>query len=319
MKKILIISANRLGDSILSSGLIDYFNKKYKNVKVTFVCGEVPYELFKYCSNISKVISLKKKKYSVHWIILWLKVFLNFWDEIIDLRGTALSFFLMRKSKKIYFGKIKNLHKVISISNLVSNSIIEPKLFIKENIKKSHSFNELTLLSKKKKIIAISASANWIGKKWPISKYISLIKGLKKTSLFNQSIFILLGSKSERNELNFICTKINNIDIINLAGSMTLNEIYLILKKCKLFIGNDSGLMHLSAVSGINTIGLFGPSDIVQYSPWGINNLTISTPLSPYELMGKKSFSYKNESSLMNSLNVDFVKRKIISYYKSLK
>ena len=31
------------------------------------------------------------------------------------------------------------------------------------------------------------------------------------------------------------------------------------MKQSKLFIGNDSGLMHLSALAGIPTVGLFGP------------------------------------------------------------
>ena len=60
MKKILIISSNRLGDSILSSGLNKFF--KDKNYSVTFACGPLPYGLFKFCGNIDKIFSFKKKK-----------------------------------------------------------------------------------------------------------------------------------------------------------------------------------------------------------------------------------------------------------------
>ena len=62
MKKILIISSNRLGDCILSSGLNKFFKEKYNNVELTFVCGEVPSQLFRYCNNIDKLINLEKKK-----------------------------------------------------------------------------------------------------------------------------------------------------------------------------------------------------------------------------------------------------------------
>ena len=54
-KKILIISSNRLGDAILSSGLNEYFTKM-GNSKLTFVCGPIPSELFRYCQNINKLI-----------------------------------------------------------------------------------------------------------------------------------------------------------------------------------------------------------------------------------------------------------------------
>jgi ADP-heptose:LPS heptosyltransferase len=37
----------------------------------------------------------------------------------------------------------------------------------------------------------------------------------------------------------------------------------------RLFIGNDSGAMHLAAAAGAPTIGLFGPSDDRLYAPWG--------------------------------------------------
>ena len=62
MKKILIISSNRLGDSILTSGLINYYRSKYKNTKITFACGELPSLLFKYCNKIEKGIVVKKGK-----------------------------------------------------------------------------------------------------------------------------------------------------------------------------------------------------------------------------------------------------------------
>ena len=63
MKRVLIISSNRLGDTILSSGLNYYFKNKYKDTQVTFVCGEVPHDLFKYCKDVDIIIPLKKKNF----------------------------------------------------------------------------------------------------------------------------------------------------------------------------------------------------------------------------------------------------------------
>src|SRR5439155_23525501 len=41
------------------------------------------------------------------------------------------------------------------------------------------------------------------------------------------------------------------------------------LRQARLFIGNDSGTMHLAAAAGAPTLGLFGPSDERRYAPWG--------------------------------------------------
>ena len=52
-------------------------------------------------------------------------------------------------------------------------------------------------------------------------------------------------------------------------GKVDLLTAYACLKHARLFIGNDSGLMHLAAAAGAPTLGLFGPSDDRLYAPWG--------------------------------------------------
>ena len=321
MKKILIISSNRLGDCILSSGVIDYYRKHYKNSEITYVCGTVPYELFIRCDNIKKVIELKKRKFSIHWIYLWLKVFPNFWDCIIDLRGTIISFLLLSKKRAFYSGinKNKHLHKVVSISQILSSKILEPCIKISEkkiSIKKNISF-----IKKKKKqsnLIAIAPSANWEGKKWPKEKFTQLIKELIKSNKFKNPKFLLFGSVNEKNDANSISMKFSNNKIINFSGSLKLDEIFIILKYCDLFIGNDSGLMHLAASANIPTVGLFGPSDITQYHPWGKNTLAIRTPKSPEELMNTEDFSYKKKKSLMCGLELKTVKKEVLDFFINL-
>ena len=109
-KNILIISSNRLGDSIMSSGLHQFFKKEATN-KVTLVCGKVPSELFKYCENIDHLITLNKRKFAYHWFLLWLKLIFIKWEYIIDLRGTGISLFLFSKYKYIYKKKKSNKEK----------------------------------------------------------------------------------------------------------------------------------------------------------------------------------------------------------------
>ena len=106
-KNILIISSNRLGDSIMSSGLHQFFKKDDAN-KVTLVCGKVPSELFKHCKNIDHLIPLNKRKFAYHWFSLWFKLIFIKWEYIIDLRGTGISLFLLSKNKYIYKKKKKS-------------------------------------------------------------------------------------------------------------------------------------------------------------------------------------------------------------------
>ncbi|MBD23285.1 MAG: hypothetical protein CL572_06475 [Alphaproteobacteria bacterium] len=178
MKKVLIISSNRLGDSILSSGLNKFF--KDKGFQVTFVCGPLPFNLFKFCRNIEKIISLKKNKFSIHWLYLWSRVILNFWDYVIDLRGSAVGFFLFTKKRLIYKNLVNSeLHKTKSISSLVSKKNLPPNINL-DLKKKIKNVEIIKLLTKKyKSYILVAPCANWIGKTWPIERFAKLILKLK--------------------------------------------------------------------------------------------------------------------------------------------
>ena len=127
----------------------------------------------------------------------------------------------------------------------------------------------------------------------------------------------MFGSNDEKSDAKKIKSYFNN-EIIDLVGVLNFNEIFIILKKCNLFIGNDSGLMHLAAVTGIPTVGLFGPSDINQYHPWGNKTLAISTPETPEYLMNAENFSHKKTQTLMGSLKVSKVEREVMNFYKKM-
>ena len=62
---------------------------------------------------------------------------------------------------------------------------------------------------------------------------------------------------------------------INIAGKTTLTQLASILQACNVFIGNDSGPMHLAAAVGTQTIGLYGPGDPTRFGPAGERCQTI--------------------------------------------
>ena len=62
------------------------------------------------------------------------------------------------------------------------------------------------------------------------------------------------------------------IDISNTAvflARLSLTEVLQILSSADVFVGNDSGITHLAAAIGTETIALFGPTDSAVYRPLG--------------------------------------------------
>ena len=153
-------------------------------------------------------------------------------------------------------------------------------------------------------------------KTWPIDRFVTLIKKLRENKIFSKSKFIIIGAADEKNEKKLLNNK--NINLLDLVGKIDLIEMYNLMQKSNLFIGNDSGLMHLAALAKVPTIGLFGPSDLKKYRPFGIKTLQLKVQ-NFNELMGYEGFNPKKVNSLMTSLKVSRVYAKIIKFYKGLK
>ena len=71
-----------------------------------------------------------------------------------------------------------------------------------------------------------------------------------------------------------------------------------------MFIGNDTGLMHIAAAVGTPTLGLFGPSPVSQYAPWGPHTAVVRS-VDPPEAMFGPGFDHRTTDTLMDGLTVD--------------
>ncbi len=111
---ILFITSSRIGDAVLSSGLLDYMAVTWPQSKITIACGPLAVSLFEGLPNVEEVISLKKQKHNKHWIALWKHVVNKKWDMVVDLRNSAVSRLIFSKKRYIFGNHIdKGVHKVL--------------------------------------------------------------------------------------------------------------------------------------------------------------------------------------------------------------
>jgi heptosyltransferase-2 len=78
---------------------------------------------------------------------------------------------------------------------------------------------------------------------------------------------ILLGSSTEQELLQHISRLITFSRVLIPEGT-SLTQTAALIKRCQLFIGNDSGLMHVAAALGIPVVAVFGPGTPVTTAPW---------------------------------------------------
>lgn len=79
---------------------------------------------------------------------------------------------------------------------------------------------------------------------------------------------ILLGSREEI-ELGEIIRRTATSRLIDSIGKTTLRQAGALIKKCRIVVSNDSGLMHVAVAIGVPTVGIFGPTDFVRSGQFG--------------------------------------------------
>ena len=304
--KILIICSNLIGDTILSSGVFNYLARENSKAKFTFVIGPTAEPLLKNFNMVERVITIKKREFNFHWIEILKQCFGTKWDIVVDFRSSLLSFFLTKR-KTYIFKKNENFHHVRQLnksfgfdcSNLYIHTSANEEKEVEKKIDKQNTY------------FVIFPGGNWRPKIWPVEKYNTL---LKKISSKNQNIkFIFVGSNIEKNlYYNKLISGIDLEFIVDLFGStLTLTAAY--MKKSNLFIGNDSGLMHLATACNLPTIALFGPTNDIVYGPWGEKNIVIRTKEN-YNYF--KKIKINRNISYMNSITPEdvYVEIKSLGY-----
>ncbi|MCL2474280.1 MAG: glycosyltransferase family 9 protein [Alphaproteobacteria bacterium] len=275
--KILFITSNRLGDAVLSSGVLSYLLTTYPKAEFTIVHGAYCGDLFTAVPRLEKLIVLKKQKFNKHWLMLYLKCFTTRWDLVVDLRNSIVSRLLFSKETKILSKRLEKLHKVEENASILGIDYVpEPEIWIDPKVEKEVN----QLIPDNIPIIAICPTANWVHKQLPMESWLTLIPMLLKDGF---SIMIL-SSAEEQNQLEPLFQIIPTDKLIPVIGK-NIQFACACIKKAKAYIGNDSGLMHIAAALKVPTIGLFGPGYPEHYAPYGTHCAVVKTKESREELL----------------------------------
>lgn len=265
--KILFITSTYLGDAVLSTGLLHEILKTHPKAHLTIACGPVPAPLFQAIPQLEKCFLIEKKKLSFHWLKLWFQVVGTSWDLVVDLRGTGIGHFIRAKHKKIWRSSKVPILKARQIADWYGLKV-PPYNYVWTS--PQNKAEACALLPDGHTYIAFSPTANWDKKCWPSALFSELgQKLINDHKRFPKLKILILGAPAQADHVIPLIQSLPSKNIVNLVGIVSLPTLAECLKKCTLFVGNDSGLMHLAAACATPTVGLFGPSPVSIYGPWG--------------------------------------------------
>ncbi len=311
---ILFITANRLGDAVLSTGILGALIDRYPASRITVACGAMAASLFTPIPHVVRVIAMTKQPYHGHWRKLWRETVDTRWDLVVDLRNTLVSRLLRRTKLIVFHGPKPRQHMVEGLAALLD---IEPSRAAPRIWLDALSIERVADDKPAGPLLAMAPGANTAGKRWPSERYAALArKLLSPDGLFADSTLVLLGSADERSVVQPILDAIPAERIIDLVGGTDPLLAAAWLTAADFYIGNDSGLTHLAAAAGAPTLALFGPGIPIRYRPWGVSAAYLIANDDPDRTVDLCKISHAAAVAEMEKLSVEDVCRAVEVLYK---
>lgn len=270
--RILFVTANRLGDAVLSTGLLDYLIRTLPMARITVACGPVAEGVFQRMPNLERIVVLTKQPFGLHWLPLWRIAVTRWWGLVVDIRGSGLSWLVPTMHRAVM--RPGSGHKSLQLARVLGLDHI-PLPVVWYSAEDSAIASRLRPTDRP--VIVLAPTANWAPKVWPPERFVTVFRRLAATHMQGAVPAVIAGpGETEAAMARPVLQALSNA--IDLVGRLSLPEIAAFLARSNLFIGNDSGLMHLAAASGAPTLGLFGPTNAAEYSPAGRRASALAGP-----------------------------------------
>jgi len=266
--RILIVKLDEIGDMVNAVPVFQELKKKYPAASQTLWCK--PF-----------VKSLMEPMLAIDHIVLSKKELSGKYDLIIELRGTfeSIAYALLhppqyrldRASIRLKNKLNKGVHPHEVFTNL---QIIEPllnKIPSEPSILLSFSPSDIITAqqfltgNQINRFAVFHCGARKKLRQWKEANFIQAANYLKKEHALD---IIFAGDETD---IPMISRMQSALDFksYSVANSFSLSAFGALCKQAQVFLGNESGPLHIAAASGCSVLGLFGPGEPKVFYPWG--------------------------------------------------
>lgn len=265
-KSILVIKLDEIGDMAYSLHIFEYLNSEFNNIPITVLCKPFVKPLVENIPNVKSII---------HDI-----PYRNKFDLIIELRGNWQTLFYAIKNKpkmRLDRGTVRVFNKFTGkkLHEIYTNyEIIKPLLKNKTEFKypkinidiKSIEYTEKFITENNLNNYAVlHCGARKVLRQWGTANYAAILKIL--INKYNLQI-VFAGTEEDEIVINNIIA-LSNADAIICTKNFSLLNFAYLTQKAKIFIGNESGPLHIAALMDTPLIGIYGPGIKDVFYPIG--------------------------------------------------
>lgn len=315
-REIVLLRLDHIGDLILTSALLRELRSCFSDSHITLVVSNGNTELAQECPYVNEVLTVPspkgprilanissfpsalkfaRKHFSERSIDL---VISPRWGP--DLYGATTINALIAAKEKIWFSSLSSRSK--SFQNFGFDRFYTRSLVSKTELHEvPRSFEILEALghvpirsdlelwigqadldfarrvlqdskSRRRFLVALAVGANAAKRKWPVERFLEVSRSLKKS---HDALFLLVGSALDEPVIGYLANELGESVIFR--ETVSLPRISAIIAGCSLFVGNDSGPMHIAAAAGVPVVAIschptnadsLHHNSPLRFSPW---------------------------------------------------
>ena len=298
-KRILVVKLDHLGDVLLSTPVFSNLSQAYPDAELHALTGAWSRVVLEKHPEVSQVLEYNSPAFSrtaeptslKQTFQLYRELRRQKYDLMVELRGDwrILCFALLwvtpkrldratlQVENKLGFPRFTGIHEATRNLDVLRKANIPTPIqtttfwVTTEDKKWASNFLTTQQIDRERSLIAIHPGSPIPQKRWAPERYAKLADWLIAQK---RAKILFIGVKEEIPIITEI-QRLMRAESNNIAGETTLTQLASILHVCNVFIGNDSGPMHLAAAVGTPTIGLYGPGDPTRFGPVGPQCQTI--------------------------------------------
>lgn len=304
IEKILITKYLGMGSILLATPMLRALRANFPKSKIVFLTFDSNARFAEQIALIDEVVSIRTSSlpsFSMDLFKVLVRIRRERFDVIFDLEffarfSTILSYLSGARLRvgyylpklwrgnllthQIHFNPYKHVTEVFSaqlkpVGIEVTDFTLVPPGLMEDRIEKTRSRLREKGLKEGEEIVSVNVNASDLSveRKWPKESFIELITSIAERK--KGARIILVGSRGESEYVGEVYKALPETarsGIINLSGSLGIEEFMALLKLSALFITNDSGPLHIASALGTPTVSFFGPESPSLYGPVGNRN-----------------------------------------------
>ena len=280
MKKILVFSFSFIGDAVLSTTVIEPLRAHFQDVHISFLVGPRAFNLFATESNIDAIVVYNNRGKHAGWegrLQLIKTLRFHKYDVVVNLRDSLAA----RCIGAAHWGMPRgdsNRHAVTRYLEVLRRYGVDvtgarPHLRLTETEQTAaHRFLVKAGQTSERLLIGIHPGGNWAYKLWDAKHYAQVASVLAKR--LDAAILLFAGPNEQR--LQAQVAEMMDVPPI-LVKTDNLRQLAALISRCDVYIGNDTGPMHIAAAVDTPVVALFGSTNHIRSGPYGDQHTVVQS------------------------------------------